>query len=141
MAPNGDPELVFNDKDTVTADPTRPGFVYLVWARTVEDLATRAFPGPASPSMTTDGGRTWSTPEAIYTPSRSAQTLDNQIVVLPNGTLVDMFSEGTLAGGSVDVIRSTDHGRTWSAPIAITPSVDPVPIVDPDTAPRSVRPT
>ena len=68
VAPNGDPELVFNDKDTVTADPTRPGFVYVVWDRTVEDLATRAFTGPAYFSMTTDGGRTWSTPEAIYTP-------------------------------------------------------------------------
>jgi len=133
VAPNGDPELVFNDKDTVTADPTRPGFAYVVWDRTVEDLATGAFTGPAYFSMTTDGGRTWSTPEAIYTPPVGAQTLDNQIVVLPDGTLVDMFSEGTLAGGSVDVIRSTDHGRTWSAPIAITPSVDPVPIVDPDT--------
>jgi len=116
-----------------TADPTRPGFAYVVWDRTVEDLATGAFTGPAYFSMTTDGGRTWSTPEAIYTPPVGAQTLDNQIVVLPDGTLVDMFSEGTLAGGSVDVIRSTDHGRTWSAPIAITPSVDPVPIVDPDT--------
>ena len=141
MAPNGDRELVFNDKDTVTADPTRPGFAYVVWDRTVEDLATGAFTGPAYFSMTTDGGRTWSTPEAIYTPPVGAQTLDNQIVVLPDGTLVDMFSEGTLAGGSVDVIRSTDHGRTWSAPIAITPSVDPVPIVDPvtDAAVRSAN--
>ena len=142
VAPNGDPELVFNDRDTVTADPTRPGFVYVVvWDRTRSRTWRPAlFTGPAYFSMTTDGGRTWSDPEAINTPPVGAQTRTTQIVsVLPNGTLVDTLpARGRSPAGSLDAIRFTDHGH--SSPLSRSPrastrcrSSTRIP------APRSVR--
>ena len=61
----------------------------------------------------------------IYDPGQNDQTIGNQIVVLPNGTLVDIFNEihndnsKKQRGSSVRVIRSTDRGVTWSAPIFV----------------------
>jgi hypothetical protein len=44
----------------------------------------------------------------------------HQIVVLPNGTLVDVFTEfqfGATITTSLEILRSIDGGLTWSAPI------------------------
>ena len=53
----------------------------------------------------------------IYDPGASIQTLNNQIVVLPDGTLIDFFSRlgpGNLV--ALQLVRSPDKGVTWSAP-------------------------
>jgi hypothetical protein len=55
----------------------------------------------------------------IYDPGVNNQTVGNQIVVQPNGTLVNFFNEvrnfrgrdGTISSGfNVSLIRSTDKG-------------------------------
>ncbi len=138
-----DPSLtVLNDKDAVTADPKIAGTAYVVWDRLVSPSMnanptayqhTPAFRGPAMFSKTTDGGATWSTPQVLFDPGQNNQTLGNQIVVEPDGTLVD----GTLVflnkGGKghhrrttleVAVLRSTDGGSTWSGPTVVNPLVD-----------------
>src|SRR5262249_36180411 len=128
------PALLFNDKDTVTVDPHNANFVYVTWTRIDYDLAIGDFRGPTYFARSTDGGETWETARPIYDPGSFAQTIASQIVVLPNGDLVDLFAQGSEAdkNGDVAVIRSTDHGLTWSAPsIILTGAV--VDLTDPET--------
>jgi hypothetical protein len=80
------------------------------------------FQGPAYFSRTTDGGQTWEPARAIYNPGANSQTIGSQIVVLPDGTLVDVFNEvlGAKNVGNatfvynVSLVRSTDRGVTWT---------------------------
>lgn len=110
----------FNDKEAITADPTDSHFVYAVWDRlTVDNHGAAVF------ARTTDGGATWEPAHAIYDPGAGNQTIGNEIVVMPDGTVVDMFVEidgsfgGSGATSTTRIIRSLDHGATWSAPITV----------------------
>ncbi len=117
-----------DDKEAVTADPTRPGYVYLVWDRYSNQApnfkqgsSQNSSKGPAYFSRSTDGGRTWSNKVALYAAENG--TIGNQVLVLPNGTLVDLFvnyvvtaaSKGTSVTVSLMEVRSTDAGATWTA--------------------------
>jgi len=126
---------VFNDKQTITADSTDPDLVYAVWDRLVFPTSERAsvragfrssaFRGPAWFARSTDGGDSWEPARQIYDPGQNDQTIGNQIVVLPDGTLVNLFNEirndnsKKTRGNSVRIMRSTDKGVTWSAPIFV----------------------
>jgi Neuraminidase (sialidase) len=78
-------------------------------------------------AYTTDGGNSWSVPRAMTNANVYAQ--GNQIVVLPNGTLVDI--QATLFKGSgvqpnangvyMAVMRSVDGGKHWGSPTKIAP--------------------
>ncbi|HEX8968428.1 MAG TPA: sialidase family protein [Chloroflexota bacterium] len=134
--------LAVNDKESVTADPTDARRVYVVWDQLVSPTSTAnpdafahtfAFRGPTFLAMTADGGNTWQPAHAIYDPGQNRQTIANQIVVLPDGTLIDGFclvtSTASQSGRiptsfAVQLIRSTDHGATWSAPVTISPLID-----------------
>jgi hypothetical protein len=115
------------DKEAVLADPRRPGTAYAVWAN------YQVTPG-VDPSVdrvmfarTKDGGRTWSSPTPIYSGSDEAQ--ENQLLMTAGGVLVDVFVEAPSLPGTphppplpvkIRVMRSTDQGQTWSAPIDAT---------------------
>jgi hypothetical protein len=135
----------FNDKESLTADPTNSNYVYAVWDRSriptdranFNALRSFAFRGDIMFSRTTNGGATWETARAIFQPKDLEFTIANQIVVQPDGTLVDVFTNfkgsGINAPGIfVDVIRSTDKGVTWSDPIVVD-HLRTVGVVDPDT--------
>ena len=135
----------FNDKESITADPTDPTLAYAIWdqSRFPSDnadfnaLHSFAFRGDAYFSRTIDGGNTWEAPRAIFASKSNEFTIGHQIAVLPDGTLVDVFNfikgSGLNAPGFFQaVMRSTDHGATWSAPI-IAASERAVQVVDPDT--------
>ena len=111
-----DQAQVFNDKGSITADPTNDSYVYAVW-----DRLTSQSTGPSYFARTTDMGSTWETARPIYDPGPSAQTIGNQIVVLPGDTLLNVFTQiDTAANGTTSsaarVIRSTNNGLTWSNP-------------------------
>jgi hypothetical protein len=157
---------VLNDKNTLTADPNDSSFAYAIWDRLVgppsENSNPRAFEnavagrGPTWFSRTTNGGDSWEPARRIYEPGTLNQTIGNQIVVLPDngefdGELVDFFdlirgatNRQKTRGFSIAVIRSTDHGATWSKRARIVDRhntfqglvVDPD---DPNTATRTVR--
>ena len=133
---------VADDKETITADPHDARFVYAVWDRleftdTTQAVLTR---GPTVFSRTTDGGRTWERARVIYDPGLDAQTISNQIVVLPNGDLVNLLvrflhaneNSPALDDVTLGVIRSRDRGRTWSTPTIIN-TLQTIGITDPKT--------
>lgn len=143
---------VFNDKESITADPNDARFVYAVWDRLVfpsEQARGRAperaigFRGPTWFARTTDGGKTWEPARVIFDPGEINQTISNQIVVRPQkvgGELINLFdliynakNAGGVRGFNIAVIRSADKGATWSGPIIISKQVLFDVVRDPDT--------
>jgi hypothetical protein len=118
-----------DDKPWITADPHNPFTVYVVWDRVGFDAGGNFLGEPTMFAETTNGGFTWSAPRAITDPN-AGETVGNQIVVLPNGTLVDSFQflDFTTFQGEYAVIRSTDHGQTWSSAIVISPEEEDITI-------------
>jgi hypothetical protein len=139
----------FNDKPSITGDPTRPGYAYATWDRlNLPDKKLQsqfhtldhAFAGRTMISRTTDGGANWSTPIALFTKSSNVSTLANQIAVLPDGSLVDVFLDyrasglqPSAGGYYTDVSISHDAGRSWSDPIHIATQQKLGVDVDPET--------
>ncbi len=147
-----EPGAPFNDKNTMTADPHKRRFVYATWQLLMDALPDddSAIPIQAFYSDTyfirsKNKGKTWEAARPIYkirddvallaasgidpdvTPIIGAQNIGHQIVVLPDGRLVnvsrasfipvegDNFLERTL-------IRSFDNGKTWEQTATIIPS-------------------
>ena len=139
---------VFNDKQSITADSTNPNYVYAVWDRLVfpgserasvaASFRTSSYTGPAWFARSTNAGVAWEAPRPIADPGHLDQTIANQIVVQPNGTLVDLFAEFNnenakkLRGWTVRVLRSTDKGTTWSGPYLVD-RLGTIGITDPET--------
>jgi len=128
-----DNDSFFNDKESVTADPTDARYVYAVWDR-IDNNA--GFDGPVWFARSVDGGNSWEPSRMIYNPGSDHATINNQIVVLPDGTLVNFFTESRVVSAndtqsSLVVIRSSDKGLTWSAPITVA-DVHSVGAKDPD---------
>ena len=131
----------FNDKETLTADPVDPRYVYAVWDRLQSNTS-----GPTYFTRTTDGGATWEPARAIHDPGAGEQTIGNLIRVLPDGALVNLYTH--IKGGSEDegeegekeapddasleVLRSTDRGATWSGPYHVA-AYQPAGAKDPTT--------
>jgi hypothetical protein len=121
--------LAFNDKESITADPTNSNYVYAVWDQlSVPTAAAQESYGPTYFARSTDGGKTWEPARAIYDPGVDNQTIGNQILVLPGGNLVDFF---TNALECIEFVESTDHGATWSKPTVIA-NADLASVIDPN---------
>lgn len=111
--------LVFNDKESITADPTDSRYAYAVWDRLEQFPDDQSYRGPTWFARTTNGGASWEPGRQIFDPGRNDQTVGNQIVVLPNGDLVNayaLFDDG-LRG--VAVVRSSDQGASWSEQVVV----------------------
>ena len=136
---------VFNDKDSITADPNDANLAYAVWDR-LRGLAQRrrGFAGehrllgerpeagvlqggldsdaiPGGPTMlarTTDGGQTWEPAREIYDPGVWNQTVGNQIVVLPDQGPVGLF-HGELVNVLTNICQSV-----FTCPAPLEPGRD-----------------
>lgn len=129
--------VAFNDRPTVAVDRADPRVLHALWDRhgIPEDRHELLY------ARSADRGRTWSPPRVVYTPDQeTAGTIGNQLAVLPDGTLVDIFVEGyfPIGGGRpeapglrkrVRVVRSADHGRTWSGPYDVADHTLNVPFM------------
>ena len=141
----------YDDKESITADPVRPGIAYATWNRTRQPIDSHHL--CTWFAETTDRGRTWSTPRQIVPARRGADTFGHQIVVDPRtDVLYDVFavavghgesdqasgernwdraaptSGGSTTGTSIAFVKSTDGGTTWSGPrsIARVHDIDPL---------------
>jgi hypothetical protein len=137
---------VLNDKESITADPNTSNNVYAVWDRLISPGNTTmasttgfenavSFRGPAWFSRTTNAGASWEPPRIIFDPGEINQTIGNQIWVtpssptasgVPGGELLDGFllinnvkNAHHLRGRHVAVLRSLDHGVSWSGPTTV----------------------
>lgn len=129
---------LFNDKNSVTVDPTDSRFVYTTWDRL--DFANGG--GPALLARSTDGGDTFEPPSVIWDPGPNGQTIGNQIFVLPNGTVVSMFNDVAFLPGppffqlTVSAKYSLDKGQTWlpeGPPIGIAVIQSTFSVAEPQT--------
>jgi hypothetical protein len=130
------------DKQSITADPYDSSRVYAVWDRFLSPPGINAsdqgkfhaasYVQQAWFSRTTDGGATWEAPRVLYNPGTHAWTIGSIIVVLPNAThdlldglVVTADHKAKLRGQHIAVVRSTDHGVTWSKSPTIIAEIDP----------------
>jgi hypothetical protein len=130
----------FNDKQSITGDwrPTvGAGKAYATWIVGSLPGSENISPAGAGNSFayggqpvftkTTDGGAHWSTPTTISNAVVYVQ--GNQIVVLPDGTLVDVGAMLFKGSGIQPTPQayfwtafiSKNGGKTWGAPIKIAP--------------------
>jgi hypothetical protein len=144
---------ILNDKQSLTADPTDANFVYAVWDRlrvppgsviNPENVVGLGFKSPFFFARSTDGGDTWEPARRIYDPGGNNQTIGHQLVVLPDGTLVDFFDEilnfrnddgDAQFDLNLSLLRSPDKGDTWlprGRPIRIA-DIQSLGVVTPDT--------
>jgi hypothetical protein len=145
----------FHDKESVTADPTRPGWAYAVWdvligpnANVDADIHSASFTDLTLFTRTTDFGATWSPVRVINTSAHPTptknQTIGNIVVVDPRtGALYNffnqIFSTGSNAGGNprgahgdnAAFQKSADGGLTWTEAQLIAP-MDDVGVADPN---------
>jgi len=129
------------DHPSLTADPLDARFVYAIWQRgdNRKNLSSVMF------ARTTDGGQTWEPARTILQTRPQDFVQFSQVQVLPDGTLVDVYQlysqqpNKPITQTSIQVLRSGDRGKTWSAPIhaiAMTPLYTPegfTSVVDPET--------
>jgi hypothetical protein len=150
---NTDPRA-FNDKPSIATDPTDTNLAYMAWdffsvpsgfaSRNEQPVIGFAgVKGPAVFTRTTDGGKTWEPVQTIYDPGANSLAFGHELVVRPDGTLLDFFAEdlgnknndrGRKFEVNLSVLMSTDKGQTWQngKPIRAA-KMDAVPLSDPDT--------
>ena len=138
--------FLFNDKNSMTADPFDSRFVYAIWDRSRFPSDTRefhslagfpaSFRSDATFTRTTNGGASWEPARPIFQPRANQFGIGHQIVVLSDGTLVDGFmlfhgSGRNEKGQEIAVMISRDRGETWTEPIRVAKAL-PGFVSDPD---------
>jgi hypothetical protein len=124
---------VFNDKDSITADPTAPGYAYAVWDRSEDNNSSSS---PVLFTRTSNGGQSWSTPSTIFDPGGNNIASFNQLEVSPNGTLRDFVNVIPFNTGShtmtLSLLQSADQGNTWSSKPSTVASILSIAVTDPN---------
>lgn len=128
----------FNDKNSLTADPYNENYVYATWTLFRTGVTDLMF------ARSTNGGRTWgpSIPighfDAVAPAELATFRQGAQVVVLPDGTLVNAFyrirfNEVTLeVTREQAILRSRDKGRHWERLDSTVSSFARINAVDPE---------
>jgi hypothetical protein len=142
--------FMFNDKNSMTADPFDSNVVYGIWDRSrfpsdkreIHSISgfPRSFRSDAIFVRTTNGGLSWEPARAIFQPRANEFGIGHQIAVVRGGLhvgrLVDAFmlfhgSGANKKGQEVAVLISDNRGTTWSEPITVAKAL-PGFVSDPD---------
>ncbi len=124
-----------NDKPWLTADahaasPFRDN-VYVTWTRFIFNPANGHFvQSPIAVAVSRDGGQTFSSPELIG--GNVLYSQGSRPVVASDGTVYVFWDGATRLAtlGNIWVVKSTDGGKSWSKPVAVSPVVDIIPVAD-----------
>ena len=120
----------YDSQADVVADPGKPRTAYAIWHRFAPSAAVDL---GIYFSRTDDAGRSWSKPRLAQSAPLGTDPVYNQLSVLPNGDLVNVFTalrpidfalppelRNVLQGTwQVMAIRSGDGGVTWTPPVEI----------------------
>jgi hypothetical protein len=129
---------LFHDKNSITADPSDPNLVYATWTLFRTGVTALVV------ARSTDGGQTWgpARPVGTFEPLEPSQLAffrqGAQIVVLPDGTLVNAFFRILLDQRNLVVdfeqalFRSFDQGRHWERMDTVVSEFEPATAVDPE---------
>ena len=116
---------IFNDKEWIAADHyTTSRFrdrIYLTWTRFIFSPTGNYVQSPIFEAHSTDGGATFSAPQSIV--GNVLYDQGSHPVVGPDGT-VYVFWDGATRKSTLDstyMVKSTDGGSTWSAPLQVAP--------------------
>jgi hypothetical protein len=126
---------ILNDKEWIAVDAHASSpfkdRIYVTWTRYLFSAHNGNYvQSPIFFVYSTDGGATFSTPKSI-----SGNVLFDQgsrPVVDPDGTLY-VFWDGSTRLASLDstyMVKSTDGGATWSAPLSVSTLADVIPVHD-----------
>ena len=140
LSPAQDPVFasLFHDKNTLTADPFDSNLVYATWTLFRVGSTTLLF------SRSTDGGRSWTNPrpinniEAVAPATLVIFRQGSQIVVLPDGTVVNAFFRILLNQATFQffleqaIFRSSDQGRHWEKADTRVSEFAPAGAIDPE---------
>jgi hypothetical protein len=116
----------FPDHENVHVDPTN-GYVYVTWAQ-FNGLGTHS---PVNVAVSRDGGDTFTVSQVTAGNVRNNQ--DQRIVTDPQGNAYLTFDNGIQGGKGTALYaaKSTDGGRTWSAPVQFGTLTNPVCVFPP----------
>src|SRR3989441_469763 len=121
-----------NDKSWSIADnnPASPfyGRIYVSWTRFIFNPSNGAYKqSPIIFAYSTDGGKTFSTPQLIA--GNVLYSQGSHVMLGPDGTVYVLWDGETRFGpfDSTWMTKSTDGGVTWTQPLAIAPLVDILP--------------
>jgi hypothetical protein len=126
-----------NDGEIITADPTDARLVYNSWTQSnVKNHSWIEF------TRSTDGGQTWEPARTLFEPQPQNFADDPQVFVMPDGGLVMLYQFYTAQANkpvkySIGLLRSGDHGKTWSGPTQAFPTT---PVLRPDGSAATADP-
>jgi hypothetical protein len=121
-----------NDKEWIVADsntasPFRDN-VYVTWTRFIFNPHNGHYvQSPIAVAVSSDGGQTFSDPQLIVGNVLYGQ--GSRPVIGPDGTVYVFWDASTRQAtlDSIWVVKSTDGGKSWSKPVAVSPLVDMIP--------------
>jgi hypothetical protein len=137
--PSTNTAFYFNDRDSITADAS--GNVYLVWDRLSTGVNASM---PAWLALSKDAGLTWTT-NVLYDPvTAGSEAFNNEIAILPNGTVLDFFTLRDLVAGTgmLEFVTVTvaANGTSWSTNSpTIVAAMQPVGTLNPITNGSAIR--
>ncbi len=142
-APDGNPDRGLNKGPMLAVDPTNPQLVYVGWRQGV-NAADAKEKLKSNVAASSDGGRTFGPPVDLTDP-RGADF--PALAVDKAGTIHAAFWVRAVPGPTPTPVpvrpiiyrQSTDHGKTWSAPVDVDPGNvsaghPPVIAADPKTS-------